>query len=94
MEDIMATQSVTYTKAGANFTTLADAYTALTAAASGILADVMSQATVTNSSFTATSLSETRSWNDAAWNAYRARDLASAKATLEANGWSVSEIVS
>jgi hypothetical protein len=51
-------------------------------------------AVVTNSSFTATSLSEIRDWAEADWTAYRARDLASAKASLEANGWSVSEIVS
>lgn len=90
----MATQSVTYTKAGANFASLEEAAAALNADASGTLADVMVLATVTDSTYSATSLSETRSWDDADWNTYRSRDLASARATLEANGWSVSEIVS
>ena len=90
----MAIQSVTYTKAGANFASIDDAYSALTADASGILADSIALATITNSSFSATSVTETRNWSEEAWNAYRARDLASAKASLEANGWSVSEIVS
>ena len=94
MEDIMATQSVTYTKAGANFASLDEAYTALNADASGTLADAIALATVTNSTYSATSISETRSWNDAAWTAYRARDLASAKASLEANGWTVAEVIS
>lgn len=90
----MATQSVTYTKAGANFASLEEAAAALNADASGTLADVMALATVTNSTYSATSLSETRTWDDVSWNAYRARDLASAKASLEANGWSVTEIIS
>ena len=101
MEDIMATQTVTYTKAGANFASFEEAAAALNADASGSLADVMALATVTDTTYTATSISETRSWGYEAWNAYNGRDLASAKAALEANGWSIfvqhdagSEIVS
>ena len=90
----MAIQSVTYTKAGANFASIDDAYDALVADSTGALADVIALATVTNSSFSATSITETRDWAEADWTAYRARDLASAKASLEANGWLVSEIVS